>query len=377
MHNHKTLAERVEISSTEHLTGSPCVLAVPREKTEIEHSPAETSAEGNTEKKQCEAAELLFEPTIQESKCAYLPPNFNTIWPASRTNQIINVVYFGASAAFFHWVSNNHHGLVPPALTYGLLFLVALSGLFLVKYRTFVSTDDELPLRLQKFLRSSALTLPALALCSIVYMFHATLPPPELDHYFPAGTIKPVMSAEQTALAEYQNECVLGELFLADYNYIDAQTHFDRARAIYPTRERALVGLMKSWYGLDTTVKDKVIEYGNLVAEVNPNSFDAHFYLADSYNNNGQFHSAVPHAKFLTVARPNYGRGWALLCTAELGAKHLDAALQAANEHIRLHPKEWDAVNDRVTVFLVMGRTKEAEAERKRNEANLERVRPL
>ncbi len=399
MHNQKTLAELIEIKIRENRPGSPCLLAVPPETIGIEHSPAkygansetgtytksdatddpfglgETSAlDDNSAMDETssfgETASQSLEPATQDSKFIHFPPNFNTSWPQTRTNQIINVIYFGTSAAMFQWLSINIPGVVSPVFAPTLLILAALSSLFLVKYRTFVSTDDELPRWTQDALRKLALLFPTFAFCGMVLMSsttgvpvayqHHNLPAPSAELIEPAIPIGPVNEAAR------DREVKIGETLLNQKQYRKAIVHFDKALSMDPKCEWALTRLAECWYEGDRLKPEKSIEYGNRVIAINPKSLDAHYYLARSYNVLHRYSLAVPHAQFITTEVPDSGPNWSVLVKAELGAGHLNAALKAANAHVKLHPNEWASLSERAGVFKAMGRTKEEQADRER-----------
>ncbi len=390
MHNQKTLAELIEIKIRENRPGSPCLLVVPPATIGIEHSPAEngTTIESNSTTKTGEnhengamektssknetssfgeTAHQPLESTTQGSKSIHFPPNFNTSWPQTRTNQIINVIYFGTGAAMFQWLSINIPGIVSPVFAPTLLILAALSSLFLVKYRTFVSTDDELPRWTQTALRRLALLFPTFAFCGMVLMANTTGAPIAYHHHSlptpAAERIQPVMPINETAL---ERELKIGENLLKQNQHRSAIFHFDKALAMDPKCEWALTRLAECWYNSDLFQPEKSIEYGNRAIAINPKSLDAHYFLARSYNALDRYSLALPHAQFITTEAPKSGPNWTTLVKAELGAGHLEAALKAADAHVKLHPNEWKSLSERADVFKAMGRTKEERADRER-----------
>lgn len=368
MKYHKTLTKSVEILSAQRRPSKSCKFIVSAETA----SPKQLQDQLQERPKR---PLIETEPsviTMSYSNFVQFPHDVRTSWPTTRANQIVNILYFGSSATFFLWRSIHNGGLFLSAGALAFLLITALSCLFLLRHRSFVSTNDELPTLSRNLLRIFALSLPITMLCAA-----ALIPTNDTrqDNYrlssmqsksFRNDPVIPPGPKNQEALSV---EIKLADQLFDKNDFLDALVHYEKALENYPRSEHALVKAAECYYSCYPDRREKTIEYATQALNLDSNNTDALLCLAVSYSDLKRYDTALSFADSLISLEPGFGDGWAAMSKAKLGLGLFQGALLAANEHVRLHPNEYDAFYERAQVLKAMGRTREAQDDLERLKA--------
>lgn len=250
------------------------------------------------------------------------------------------------------------------------LLLAAVSICFLVRYRTCLSTINERTQGLKHLPRprTSTFIFQALTFCGLAYAASGKITPFAIHEQHNTSSLA-FYPKKAVAPLTCEDELEIGNQLIKKYATREAKIHFERALSLNPESEQALIKLAEYWNnGYDigcNFVRNpaKSIEYAAQVIVINPKNIDAHYYLADSYCILDRDELALPHAQYITAKDPDNVTYWRLLCCIELALCHHKAALRAADEHLRLHPNEVEALQDRIAVLEAMGLIKEAQVD--------------
>lgn len=152
-----------------------------------------------------------------------------------------------------------------------------------------------------------------------------------------------------------------------------AIVHFKNVLRFDPKNEIACQRISDA-YTRTSPVQPKLsIEYADKALAINPRNLYAQCTKAYSLNWLDRYKEALALSLAASNQASTFGEAYATAAYSYRKLGQLDKALVAANTHMRLHGKEYQAFEIRAAIYDAMGRKTEASAdcERKRKERKL------
>ena len=337
----KLVAEEVPGSADSAVSSTPIALdpaAAPAEQSapEVAEPPAVASAAQAASLSEVPSPDLLSWGSAGNFAGAdRVTTGWNRGWPETRGRQLFNIVYFGLCAVALWCLPSVVAG---PHVFIGLgacIALILASSFYLVRHRSHVSSIDELPVWGRRSLRGLALILPLAIIGTSAWFLPAQL----------------------------ESDLALADKLYSDADYDGAVLHYNKVVQIDWKNEHSFDRLADAYLRLSTSADLKSIESANQALAINPHNVSAASSKAWALNNLKRYDEALPIATAAAKENPGYGEAFASIANAQRGLHHYAEALDADNEHARLHDYESQAFRYRAETLTALGRTEEANAD--------------
>lgn len=319
--------------------------------------PSSTSIPASPEASALLGAPAPASPTPSYSTAgAFLIADGQATWPKTRKLQFLNLGYFGFFGSLLCLLSAVYGGQYFSIGAFLCFSLVAASAFYLLRHRSHVSCDDELPVWARRSLRLTALISPVLIVGAGLWLVPSQITPTPL-------TVQPPLSSNILPLAD---ELALADKLYNDEDYGGAVTHYLNVVGMDPRNEHSYSRLSDSYLRTPNFNDAKSIENADKALKLNPNNLLAASSKAWALNNLDRYAEALVLATAVTEKDPTYGEAFASIANSQRGMHNFAAALKADNEHVRLHDYEGQAYRDRAETLKALGRDGEAKADLER-----------
>ncbi|MBC7997821.1 MAG: tetratricopeptide repeat protein [Leptolyngbya sp.] len=306
------------------------------------------------------APKIITTPNSDEIDPKYLLIDRECDWPKTRKLQLFNAFYFGLCGIFFVPLALRLKDLAPTICFAACAFLTAVSCLYLAKHRLHSTVNTQLPLWSQESLRALALGLPLTVLSYVTY-YYAEVPKGATFVYESAGTYTPAPEVAAPVLT-FDQKLVLAQKYYDDDNYTQARPLYQEIVNEDPYHALALENLAECYYhSYMKNSNENALVYANRALAIAPTSPHTVEVKALVLNQMKRFREALPVARLATKLYPNSGRSFEALATSEKALGHYNEALQADNQHVKLHSNEASAIADRIDTLKKLHRNTDAD----------------
>lgn len=289
------------------------------------------------------------------------------VWPQSRKTQGTNFAFFSFCALmifFLYSYFDTSGGTVAGSLliaTFAMCsFFASASCYYFINYRKHVSLNDELPLWSQRLLRGIALFLPLILIGStLAIIVNGMFNPVSL----PTKSAVALTPAAELASMTLEDEFRIANKYYYEDKFDTAIVHFKNVLRLDPKDEIACQRISDAYIRISPIQPKLSIENADKTLAINPRNLYAHCTKAYALNWLDRYKEALALSLAVSNQASTFGEAYATAAYSYRKLGQLDKALVAANTHMRLHGKEYQAYEIRAAIYDAMGRKTEASAD--------------